>query len=147
MSIPEHVKINFSLVQDSDGYPLVAVESVWAIKAPSGLFVIDNIPFFARDATLGDVVSVREEDGHLWFSEVQVSSGNSLVRVALFDKSRFDELSRQLEHFGCSSEGFRDGKLVAVNIPKTAALDAIQEYLRSGSVQGWLDFEEPILRQ
>jgi len=147
MSTPDHVKINFSLTRDSDGYPLVAVESVWAIKTPSGLFVIDNIPFFARDATLGDVVSVKEEDGHLWFSAVQVSSGNSLVRVVLFDRSRFDELSRRLEHFGCSSEGFRDGKLVAVNIPKTAALDSIQEYLQAGSLEGWLDFEEPILRQ
>jgi len=147
MSTPDHVKINFSLTQDSDGYPLVAVERVWAIRTSSGLFVIDNIPFLARDATLGDVVSVREQDGHLWFCEVQVSSGNSLVRVVLFDRSRFDELSRRLEHFGCSAEGFRDGKLVAVNIPRTVVLNSIQEYLQAGSLEGWLDFEEPLLRQ
>lgn len=65
------VRVHFRLVQDEDGYPPAAVESVWAQPTTkAGEYVLDNVPFFARDATIGDVVAVREEDSHLWFERV-----------------------------------------------------------------------------
>ena len=81
-------KVHFRLVQDEDGYPPVSVESVWAQPSTkAGEYVLDNIPFFAREATIGDVVQVREEEGHLWFDKVVRRSQNSLVRVVFFDRA------------------------------------------------------------
>ena len=62
MDILKHVKIQFNITQDSEGYPPVAVEGVWAMKAPCGSYVLDNIPFFTRDATFGDTVTAKEDD-------------------------------------------------------------------------------------
>ena len=78
------VKIHFQLEQDEDGYPPVAVESVWAQPAgQTGEYIVDNVPFFTRDATIGDTVRVREDDGNLWFERVVARSTNSLVRVVM----------------------------------------------------------------
>lgn len=68
---PGSVKVHFRLVQDEDGYPPVAVESVWAQPGMNSReYVLDNLPFFVREATLGDTVLVREEEGHCWFEAV-----------------------------------------------------------------------------
>ena len=54
MNGPSQVKILFQLTQDEDGYPPIQVEGVWALSAPDGAdgYLIDNVPFFTRDATL-----------------------------------------------------------------------------------------------
>jgi Domain of unknown function (DUF4265) len=140
-------KIQFPLTQDADEYPPVAVEGIWATEAHSGGYVLDNIPFFTRDATLGDTISTREEGGNLWFSGILARSGNSLLRVVLFDAGRVDELRQQLTRLGCSTEWDEPHKLVSVNVPNSVNLGAIQAYLHVESNRGWLDYEEAILRQ
>ncbi len=146
MSMKNHVNILFRLAQDAEGYPPVAVERIWATKASTG-YMLDNIPFFTRQATFGDTVSVTDESGTLWFSGVLVRSGNSLLRVVLFDTSRVDEVRKGLSNLGCTTEWDQPHKLVGVNVPDTASLAAVQAYLQKESAQGWLDYEEPILRQ
>jgi hypothetical protein len=147
MATDDQVKILFSLTQDSDGYPPVSVESVWAIALPSGTFVRDNSPFFAREATLGDEVEASSNDDGLWFSRLRTSSGSSLLRVVIFDATRTDELLRRLGILGCVMERYEDRKLIAVSVPSSVSLDAILVYLRAESLHGWLDYEEAILRQ
>lgn len=146
MPMKNHAKIQFRVAQDAGGYPPVAAEGIWATKAPTG-YTLDNIPFFAREATLGDTVSVTVEDGTLWFSAVLIRSGNSLLRVVLFDPCRVDEVRKGLSGLGCSTEWDQPHKLVGVNVPYTSSLSAVQAYLQRESAQGWLDYEEPILRQ
>ncbi|MGK3969349.1 DUF4265 domain-containing protein [Sorangium sp. So ce118] len=142
------MKVYFRLVQDEDGYPPVAVESVWAqstIKA--GEFVLDNAPFFAREATIGDTVLVREEDGHLWFEQVVHRSRNSLARVVFFDRTCIERVNEQLVAFGCSTEYTKTHNLLAVSIPETVNLRDVQNYLQAEASVGTIDYEEPILRQ
>lgn len=140
-----HAKIRFRLVQDPDGYPPVAVEGLWATRTPIG-YTLDNIPFFTREATLGDTVSAEAKDGELWFSAILARSRNSLLRVVLFDPSRVDEVRACLSGLGCDTEWDGAHKLIGVNVPGTANLRAVQEYLQRESGRGWLDYEEPILR-
>lgn len=143
----DHVKILFRLPQDEDAYPPVATEGVWATKHPSGAYTLDNIPFFARQATFEDTVSAVETDGELWFSDVISRSRNSLLRVVLFDAARVAELRQCLMALGCTTEWDEAHKLVSVNVPETAVLTAVQDFLQAESAKGWLDYEEPILRQ
>jgi hypothetical protein len=142
----DRVKIRFRLVQDEDEYPPFAVESVWAIKQPTGSYRIDNIPFFTRDATLGDTIAATEDEEGLWFSETIRPSTSSLLRVILFDDDRTDELCNRLVALGCTVESFRSHHLVAVNVPPSTTLSPVQDYLRDQAREGWLDYEEPILR-
>jgi hypothetical protein len=142
------VKVHFRLVQDEDGYPPAAVESVWAQPTTKpGEYVLDNVPFFAREATIGDVVLVRDEDGHLWFDKVVRRSQNSLVRVVFFDRTCVERVNERLVSLGCSTEYITAHNLLAVSIPDTVSLRDVQGYLQSEAGSGILDYEEPILRQ
>lgn len=142
------VKVHFRLVQDEDGYPPVSVESVWAGAGTSGgEYVIDNVPFFAREATIGDVVQVHDEGGHLWFDKVLRRSGNSLMRVVFFDHAAVESVNERLMGFGCSTEYFKAHNLLAVSIPSGVNLREVQGYLQAEVSAGTLDYEEPILRQ
>jgi len=141
-------KVHFRLIQDADGYPPVAAESLWAQPGVNaGEYVIDNVPFFASNATLGDTVLVREEDGHWWFERLIRRSGNSLVRVVFFDQACIERLSERLISLGCATEYLMDHNILAVSVPDTANLTAVQDYLRAEASAGSIDYEEPILRQ
>lgn len=75
MTVP--IRVHFQLEQDEDGYPPIAVESLWAEpSAQPNEYVIDNVPFFVRIATIGDTVRVREEDGNRWFDSLVHRSKN-----------------------------------------------------------------------
>lgn len=142
------VKIYFNLDQDEDDYPPVAVESLWAEPgAVEGEFIVDNVPFFIRDVTMGDAVVVREEDGCRWFNGVISRSHNSLIRVVFFDRNCIEEVGKSLATMGCSTEFSREHNLMAVNIPGETELTDVQAYLKSEAESGRLDYEEPILRQ
>lgn len=142
------VKVNFQLVQDEDSYPPVTVESVWAQPTTkAGEYLLDNIPFFAQEATVGDLVRVHEEDGHLWFESVVVRSQNSLVRVVFFDRASVERVNERLVALGCSTEYLKAHNLLAVSIPDSVNLRDVQGCLQAEARAGILDYEEPILRQ
>jgi hypothetical protein len=144
----DQVKVFFHLNQDEDGYPEVSVESVWA--KPTGCadeYIVDNIPFFIREATIGDTLKVIKEDGVLWFDSLLRGSGNSLIRVVFFEDLSKEKVNEKLNAMGCSTEYSKDHNLLAVNIPAEVNLPDVQAYLQSESDLGRIDFEEPILGQ
>lgn len=131
------VKIHFQLEQDEDGYPPVASESMWGNPTGQpGEYILDNIPFFTRDATIDDTVHVREEDGILWFERVVAPSTNSLIRVVFFDRGAVQDTCQHLESVGCSIEYIRAYNLLAVNIPASVPLDRVQSYLQDQATAG-----------
>jgi len=79
-------KIIFYLEQDEDGYPGFGSETVWASDAEAtGTYVTDNIPFFAKQATLGDIVMASRTEAGLVFENVITRSANSLIRVIVYN--------------------------------------------------------------
>ena len=48
-------KIGFRLERDEDGYPPPGSEWLWAYPS-EGMWVIDNIPWYSREVSLGDAV-------------------------------------------------------------------------------------------
>lgn len=140
-------KVFFRIEQDEDGYPGIASESVWAEVTPEGaVFRLDNIPFFATSATLGDVVRTRAEDGHFWFEAIVQPSGHSLFRVVFFDVHAKDRVNRELVELGCQTEYLEQHHLLAVSIPDSVTVAAVQHYLEQESATGSIDSEEAILR-
>ena len=144
----ELVKVHFRLEQDDDGYPPASVESLWATPGSRAEeYVLDNIPFFARDATIGDTIIVRREDDLQWFDALVQHSTNSLLRAIFFIEDQVERVSQRLIDLGCSVEYMKAYKLLAINVPGDVKLASIQDYLGKEAAEGTLDYEEPILRQ
>lgn len=143
----EFSKIYFRLQQDEDGYPPAAVESMWAKPRGNG-YIIDGIPFFTTEATNGDEVVAQKGEGDLlWFDEIVRTSGNSLIRIVMFDVASREAVVKRLLDLGCATEQMDEFSLVAVNVPPMVPLLGVQLYLQDRSARGILDYEEPILRQ
>lgn len=143
----ENIKIHFKLVADEDNYPPVAVESVWAraTNTPDE-YIIDNIPFFTREAALEDRVRVRQLDGHHWFDHIVAPSGNSLFRIVFFDQSAISKIRENLISMGCSTEVFLKYNLMAICAAKTSNIPHLQNYFNDEAAAGTIDYEEAILR-
>ena len=85
------------------------------------------MPFFARDATLGDTVAARQEDGNLWFERLVHCSGDAV-----------EAISDGLSALGCVVEYVKAFNLLAASVPPSVSLEGVQGYLqvqaRSGTV-------------
>jgi Domain of unknown function (DUF4265) len=139
-------KIVFPLVRDEDGYPPFDSESVWAELKDGLNYTVDNIPFFARQATIGDVVLVKEVDGEFIFDRIVSRSKSSLIRIIVLQDDQVDVIRSKLISLGCSSELFREPAIIAVDIPSDVNLSTVQVYLSDLEKRDVVTYEEPILR-
>jgi len=137
------VKITFRLVQDADGYPPGDYESMWARRLPDDTYEIDNIPFYSYDVAVGDIVKVQEVDGELFFRERVKDSGNSVIRMRIYDPDELDSVRAELRALGCDSEG--DGIVLAVNVPADVLYAPIFRFLTQGDDAKRWGFEEAVL--
>ncbi len=142
-----HEKVLFRLERDAEGYPPIDVEGVWAEEIGDGGFIIDNIPFFTRQATLGDVVEVSHSGDELFYASTREWSGNSLLRIVFFHDHDPSNLRSDLTKLGCSTEQSHLKSLIAVNVPSAVKIDDVRKLLAEGCSKGFWDYEEPILRQ
>lgn len=124
------------------GWPPVSSELLWGrCTGENGRYAIDNIPFFATDINLGDVVEVTPENGQLLFSRVVRRSGHSTIRLLLNDPESATRVREQLESRGCESEQDTIPHLIAVDIPKYDLLDSVKDFVEAGQRSGNWVFE------
>lgn len=142
----ESEKIVFRLEKDADGYPPDDYESLWADKRGESLYIVDNIPFFVRDVSPGDIVRVKEVGGRFYFDGVEEKSLNSVLRVIAYDASIVPTLRVELKALGADSELSHIPNLVAVEVPEDAQLDAVLGYLEHGEIRGEWEYETASLR-
>lgn len=150
----QYFRIVFPLERDEDGYPPADNEVLWAIKTGPGTFRLDNIPFYARGLSWGDIVSADKLDrGPLRFRAVVEPSLHSTIRIALAKicsdrrpiEERMRELRGRLEALGCDSEANYPGFL-AVDVPPAVKLSAVRAVLTPGFEAGLWDYEEATVR-
>ena len=134
-------RIFFRLEVD-DGWPLVSVESMWAERREDGLFRLDNIPLFAEDANLNDIVRAEVgDDGVLEFREFVESGGYITVRICTepeLTRSILDVLSRHGAEYEQSP--FEDIGYFSASIPPEADWEAVESYLNEleeDGATGW----------
>ncbi|MEO6394169.1 MAG: DUF4265 domain-containing protein [Pyrinomonadaceae bacterium] len=142
----QYQKVMFKLEKDSDGYPPDDWESIWAYETSTGQYCVDNIPFFVRGLSLGDIVSVDRKGNELHFKDVISPSGHSVLRVVVFDRSRMKELHDDLAQLGCSTEQSHLPSLLAVDCPPTANLSKVIDFLSKGETNDYWSYEEASIR-
>jgi hypothetical protein len=69
-----------------DGWPPVALERVWAYDVGDNRYVIDNVPWFARDLAVGDLVRTVSPDprSHPIFQRLLDRSDHVTIRLICF---------------------------------------------------------------
>lgn len=123
------------------------IESVWAVPVAGG-YQIDNIPFYAREIALGDVVSAeKDSDGMLCFDSLIQPSGHSTVRL-WFAKGREQDVAlirQSLREMGCASELSDLSRLIAVDVPPSVPYEKVRKFLDAGEKAGVFEYEEACL--
>jgi len=72
-----------------DGYPPVSMESIWAEVTEEGYFKINNIPFYSKEVSFGDIVSViQTEENYLLYDKTIIHSKNSTLRIVFFNENQ-----------------------------------------------------------
>jgi len=143
----EFSRIMFPLEKDPDGYPPDNWESLWGEEIEPGKFRIDNIPFFVRGVSPGDLVAVEERGGDVQFREILTRSDISVVRVFVTDDREVFRLRELLKVMGCKSELSHLSRLFSVEIPGDVSLKKVLDLLSSREQEGLLDYEEASIRQ
>jgi Domain of unknown function (DUF4265) len=144
----DRVKVRFRLEQDADGWPPARSEGVWAIERGDSEYELDNVPWFARGVANGDRVRAEpDQDGVLWVSERLRWSGRYTVRVIPLGEGSSEltlqEIIDAFAPLGVDCEGALPAlKIVALDIPPSAALIEIKALLRQGEADGRWGYEE-----
>ena len=137
----ELVKIRIPLDRDAPG----AGEHLWARPIGDGVFILDNVPFFACGLSLGDrVYAHRMDDFGLEYSGVAEHSGHSTYRVFIGDSPaplRAEEYWRQLEALGCGRE-IGTASLWAFDLAPEVDIFKVCDVLENGEAEGVWIFEE-----
>lgn len=149
------VKVHFNISQGQDGWPPVAVESMWAepLLVMLGLYSLRGVPFFLTGVSNGDTVEGRiEEDNQIWATKVVRRSGHLVVRVGPNPDGHQAKTAAKavsvFEEVGISSESSGPPFwLVALDIPETSDLAVVKNLLRRGEESGDWEFEEASINQ
>jgi len=140
------VKIFFHLQKDEDGYPPNDWEAMWGYEVESGLYSLDNVPFFANGVSWKDVVSVERKDNELHFNGVIQPSGHSVLRVIAYDQSMTAKIHEELRKLGCGTEQSHLPSLLSVDVPPSVQIRPILEFLSKGFEDDLWDYEEACMR-
>ena len=74
-----------------DGYPPVSMESIWAEETEEGYLKINNIPFYSKEVSFGDIVSViQKEENYLLYDKTIIYS--KIVHCGLFSLMKIRNL-------------------------------------------------------
>lgn len=139
------VKVRFTLPPE-DRSQGVEAESLWAEVVNEGRFRIDNIPFYAYEISLGDIITGEPDGDRIAFGRVLKRSGHSTYRVLVKDEKGFESTSflklwHQLERLGCSYEVAKR-RWIAIDVPPSTDVFAVYRILEDGENTGVWSFEE-----
>lgn len=107
------------------------IESAWAEKIGEH-YKLDNILFYAKEYSLGDIVSVKNINNELIVQSLIKESGHSTVRVFFHQPEIIQKTLEDLQTLGCSFEISNIKELVAIDIPRELDYALIKNYLDLG---------------
>jgi hypothetical protein len=147
LSTEQPTAVFFSVEQDENGYPSVGCEQVWCLPVERDRFVVEDIPFYARDVSMGDEISTELRDVERWFSAVVRPSRNTTIRAFARKPEIEKTLRPKLESFRGLTKKMEGSPLIAVSLPPSADIAGAMDYLDRESNAGNVAFEESCVRQ
>lgn len=142
----EPVSVFFALEQEQSQYPPVSCEQIWCLPIQEDIYQIDNIPFYARDVSIGDEIRTELRDGGRWCICVTKPSTNTTLRVFARNPTFEPLLRPKLESFGGQTEKMQGSPLIAVSLPSSADIASALDFLDRENEAGNVGFEESCVR-
>lgn len=138
----ERVKLRFRF-ENAEGAE--ETESLWAIKREEG-YELDNIPFYAQEVALGDLVSAQPDaHGALWYSGLVRPGGHSTLQLWFKSPEEVESVREALRQRGCASELSDLPRLVAVDVPPQVPYEHVKTFLDQGEQAGRFEYQEACL--
>ncbi|MDP3512114.1 MAG: DUF4265 domain-containing protein [Sulfuritalea sp.] len=123
-----------------------ATETVWVRDLGEHKYQLLNTPFFAKQLSYEDIVIAAATELGLIFQERISSSGHSTYRIIPkvdLSTDEFLEAWASLAALGCTYEELAlDFRLLAVDVPPSADIYRVYEFLEIGEHSNIWDFEE-----
>lgn len=142
MAMTIHVKLRVPFTNSAGE---AETETIWTLKREDG-YEIDNIPFYAKELAVGDIVSAElDKEGLLWYSKLVRASGHSTVRLWFSDARDVSMARDELRRLSCASEVSDLPRLVAVDVPPTVSYARVKEFLEEGERAGTFEYQEACL--
>lgn len=133
----QYVKILFP----HDAFGHNSYESMWAY-IDNGRYKIDNIPFYVKNFSWGDIVTVQEIEGELYIHQLVEESGHSTVSVLLPTAMMVDKVRAWFKRMGCDTELSNMKNLIAVDIPASIDYTPIKHKLEEGQQLEQWEYQE-----
>ena len=135
--MPEAVEIWFEIEKDSDGYPESQKwEQLYAWPVDGG-FQLDNVPFFAKNVAVGDIVEATQTDeGWYRFGRVLKTGGHSAFRIWLAPamQARCATIIAEIRNMGGQAEVTLE-RLIGIDAAPEVE-EVIWNYLEEGRHRG-----------
>ena len=122
----------------------IAEESVW-VQSSGENYKIDNIPFYAPNLALNDIISVEDDEGILYFDELIKPSGHSTIQIIFFKEEEIKRVLKIIGELNCQWEGIENQPYYAVDVPPKAQYSKVKFFLDKEFSNGVLDFKESCL--
>src|SRR5690606_29181714 len=114
----KEVKVHFQLVQDEDDWPPFTVESIWCTDLGDGRFQVNNVPYFVKGVSFGDLIVTKAREGGAWFDHVDVPSRNSTVHIFSFDDGKTQDMIDWARQHDCIFEMAYERQYMALSVPE-----------------------------
>ncbi|PLK42062.1 DUF4265 domain-containing protein [Emticicia sp. TH156] len=125
----------------------ISEETLWSEILENGYYKIDNIPLYAPNLALNDIINVEDDDGVLYFDSIIEYSGHSTLQIVFIMEEKSMEILAKLVDFGCSWEGMKNTAYFAIDVPPNADYSEIKKYLNEKYQRGILDYKEACLSE
>ncbi|TJZ49885.1 DUF4265 domain-containing protein [Sphingobacterium olei] len=122
-------------------------EIIWVVKLDDNFYKVNNIPFYAGNLALGDIISVEDDQGILYFDELIAVSGNSTVQIIFFDIKQSKNVIEDLEQLNCKWESMKEQPYFAVDIPESVDYQKVKDLLDIYVERGCLDYKEACISE
>ena len=120
----------------------ICEETIWVERMKDENYKVLNIPFFAPNIALHDIISVTKEDGKLHFDALVSPSGHSTIQLVFLEKTHKERVIKDIERLGCSWEGMENQDYLAIDIPASINYKDVTDYLDTEVSNETIDYKE-----
>jgi hypothetical protein len=131
--------------KDLEGH--LSEEIIWVVKIDDNSYKVDNIPFYAPNLAMGDIISVENDQGVLYFDDLIETSGHSTIQIIFFDSKQSEKVINKLEQLGCQWEDMKGQPYFAVDVPSDIDYNRIKIFLDIQFKNQVLDYKEACLSE
>ncbi|AZN35465.1 DUF4265 domain-containing protein [Iodobacter ciconiae] len=135
------LKVVFSVDTGDGPLPKLKKESIWGEPKGKRKAVLRNVPFFACNVALGDLIEFKTESNEHVFICVREPSSNSTVHCFCFNPPLLAIVKTALLTVGCTIEIGPIPEYLAINVPSVQAANCIKALMIEHAASEQLCFQ------